>query len=304
MWVGLTTAATLYFVAKDSLWTASLTRLPDALISAFCLGLFGYSTMRNFLSHRRRYWAAGAVLIALFYGFIQVVYAANPVWAKWQESEIQKVLDKARYRPKPDDPVDYLDSALFAVALPLKMLLFVPAFYLFFTLIIAAHDFRKVLRVVREQKKSYFSSDGIVQAIGQSVSANSVKVFIKLPGTELPAAWFISWPDNTSGYIVLDPKANPSVDRRLLKVLDGDVEIPVHNSGEWQQRIDHPDRRTTRKGRHLRRRHKIRGPMGVLQDGGAGRRLQRDDRSQGRSEGIIAKLRLVSLTIYDAVDVN
>lgn len=238
----LTTVANFYFVELKYPLVATLTRLPDALVSASCLGLFGYATMKNFLTHQRRYWAIGVVVIGIIYAFIQLVYAMNPLNAHWKAVEIQgalNVLNKVISNQTPITAVDYLDSSLFALALPLKMLLFVPAFYLFFTLIISAHDFRKVLRVVREQKKSYFSSDGIVWAIGESVSAESVEVLIKLPGTEPPSAWSIAWPrEKSAGYVVLDPQLNPSVDSRLLKVLDGDmIAIPVQESGEWQRQI-------------------------------------------------------------------
>jgi len=231
----LTVVANFYFVEKDVPWVASLTRLPDALFSAVCLGLFGYATMRNLLTHRRLLWAAMGILIAVVYGGVQLVYAANPVWAKMHQDEIQSVLNKAQYSPKPSDPVEYLDSAVFAVALPMKMLLFGPPFYLFFTLVIAAHDFRKVLRVVTEQKRSYLSSDGIVQAIGDSVSATLVEVFIKLPGTMPESVWRISWPRSRSSsehdqFILLTPKEK--VDQRLLKVLTGQSEIKLNESGE------------------------------------------------------------------------
>jgi signal transduction histidine kinase len=232
-----TTAANFYFVELASPWAASFARLPDALFSALCLGLFGYATTRNFLTHKRHAWATVSIIIALVYGAIQIMYSANPVWAKRQESEIQNVLRRANYSPKPTDPVEFLDSALFAIALPMKMLLFLPPFYLFFTLIIAAHDFRKVLRVVTEQKKSYLSSDGIVQAIGTSISATLVEVIIKLPGTAPKGAWRIRWPrDQSDSFIPLEPE--DKVDPRLLKVLSGRPEIPLEHSGERTRKID------------------------------------------------------------------
>src|SRR5258708_5599638 len=49
----LTVTANFYFVENDLPWAASFARLPDALFSAVCLGLFGYATMRNLLTHRR-----------------------------------------------------------------------------------------------------------------------------------------------------------------------------------------------------------------------------------------------------------
>jgi signal transduction histidine kinase len=230
----LTTAANFYFVEKESPWWAAGTRLPDAVFSAFCLGLFGYATMRNFLTHQRKYWATLVLFIGGIYAIIQLIYAANPVRADWQKPELEAVLYKAIYSPKPSGPVEYLDSSVFAMALPLKMLLFVPAFYLFFTLVIAAHDFRKILRAVRDSKRSYLSSDGIVQAIGESVAADSVEVFIRMPGTDPWSAWCIPWPPSqASQYVVLDHEANP--DPQLLKVLRGEAQIPVSHSGEWQQ---------------------------------------------------------------------
>lgn len=231
-----TTAANFLFVESQWPRAASVGRLPDALISAACLGLFGFATMKNFLTHRRRYWAAGIIVIGLFYGSIQLLYAANPIRAKWQEAEIRAVFDSADYDLKLSDPVQYLDSSLFALALPLKMLLFVPAFYLFFTLVVAAHDFRKVLRVVTEQKRSYLSGDGIVRAIGESVSASRVDLFIKLPGTDTPSAWRIRWPagERHTNYMVLDQGADP---RLLTVLLGGSEDAPLGDSGERMRLI-------------------------------------------------------------------
>ncbi|HEX5716036.1 MAG TPA: hypothetical protein VF179_07750, partial [Thermoanaerobaculia bacterium] len=230
-----TTAANFLFLESQWPRAASVGRMPDALISAVCLGLFGVATMRNFLTHRRWYWAAGIIIIGIFYGSIQLLYAANPIRAKWQDAEIRAVLNSPGYESKLREPVQYLDSSLFALALPLKMLLFVPAFYLFFTLVVAAHDFRKVLRVVTEKKRSYLSGDGIVKAIGQSVSASRVDLFIKLPGTETPSAWRIRWPASEShtNYVLLDRGADP----RLLKVLGGSEDAPLSESGERPQLI-------------------------------------------------------------------
>lgn len=224
-----TTAANFLFVEAQSPVAAALSRLPDALISAVCLGLIGFAMMRNFLTRRRRYWAVVGILIGFTYASIQLLYAANPIRARWQEAEIRAVLNSAYYYPRPSDPVQFLDSSLFALALPLRMLLFVAAYYLFFTLVIAAHDFRKVLRVVTERKRIYLSGDGIVGAIGESVLASRVELFIKLPGTEAPSAQCIRWPAgvNDRNYILLNKEADP----RLLKVLGGSEDSPLRDSG-------------------------------------------------------------------------
>lgn len=230
----LTTAANFYF---KSPWASASGRLPDSLISAFCLGLFGYAMMINFFTHQHRFWAISSLIIALLYGSIQLVYAVNPVRAQLEQNSIQQILIQEEYTLGPDAEVDFLDNALFTVALPMKMLIFLPPFYLFFTLVIAAHDFRKVLHVVTEQKKPYLSSDGIVAAIGTSISATVVEVFIKLPGTAPKAAWRIAWPrsENLASFILLDSQHR--VDRRLLNALNGQSEIPLQQSGDKMQKI-------------------------------------------------------------------
>src|ERR1041384_3217697 len=230
----LTTAANFYF---ESPWASAAGRLPDALISAFCLTVFGYAMMINFFTHQHRFWGISSLIIALSYGLIQVAYAANPVRAQLEQSSIRQVLTQPGYSLGPNAEVDFLDSALFAVALPMKMLIFLPPFYLFFTLVIAAHDFRKVLHVVTEQKKPYLSSDGIVAAIGTSISATLVEVFIKLPGTAPKAAWRIEWPGtgNAPSFIELEP--HDKVDPHLLKALNGQPEIPLQQSGDKMQKI-------------------------------------------------------------------
>jgi hypothetical protein len=218
-----TTAANFYFVTTELPWAVSLARLPDALISAFCLGLIGYAMMRNFITHHRHYLAVGVFLVGLIYGLVQLSYAVSPVWAAAQSEEIWAALQSAP-NLSPRQPLQFLDSMIFAVALPLKMFLFVPAVYLFFTLVIAAHDFRKVLRVVTERKRSYLSSDGIVDVIGRSLSADRVELFIRLPGDETPSALRIAWPPELgmSHYLLLDEATDP----RLLGVFKGCEQVP------------------------------------------------------------------------------
>jgi signal transduction histidine kinase len=229
----LTLLANSYFVKKGLALPAFLLRLPDSTLSACCLGFFGYATMRNFISRHRQYWAVGALLIGLVYGSIQLVYAANPYLAEWQDAAIQSIIKGARYDPKPRKPVEYLDGAVFATALPLKFLLFVPSSYLFFTLIVAAHDFRKVLRTVAETKQSYLSDDGIVQAIGEGISADVVELFIKLPGTQQQRAWLLSWrrkPDDSASRRQPLPLGNghkplQKTDSLLKQVIETGIEI-------------------------------------------------------------------------------
>lgn len=222
----VTTATNFYFVTTEPPWAASLARLPDALISAFCLGLIGYAMMRNLITLHRHYLAIGVFIVGLIYGLVQLSYAVSPVWAAAQSKEILSALQSAPNLAM-SQPVQFLDGMIFAVALPLKMLLFVPAVYLFFTLVIAAHDFRKVLRVVNERKRSYLSSDGIAAVIGQSLSADRVELFIRLPGEKTPSALRIAWPPKSEpSYLLLGKAADP----RILEVFKGHEHIPFQQS--------------------------------------------------------------------------
>ena len=171
----------------------TLFRLPDALISAFCLGAFFYAVGHNFISRQRTFWAIAGLLLALFCISTQLIYALNPLIATWKQLTSLITLNDAGYSLRPNESLYMLDRIVVAVAIPLRFLLFLPTAYLFFSFVIAANDFRKVLREVTERRQDYLSSDGLVRLIGESILADFVEVIIKLPGVEKQRFLSISW---------------------------------------------------------------------------------------------------------------
>lgn len=76
----------------------------------------------------------------------------------------------------------FFDDAIFAVLVPMKSLLFLPAFILYLLFIISANSFRKALRETTSMRQDYLSKKGILSAIGKSTEADEVRLIIRLPG--------------------------------------------------------------------------------------------------------------------------
>jgi signal transduction histidine kinase len=73
---------------------------------------------------------------------------------------------------------------VYAVLFPMKFALFLPPFSLYLLFIISVNDFRGTLSESATRRKDYLSSDGIVRAIGHSVGADKVSLFIRIPGVQ------------------------------------------------------------------------------------------------------------------------
>ncbi|MFY9619456.1 MAG: ATP-binding protein [Pyrinomonadaceae bacterium] len=186
-------------------------RFPNAIFSAYCLTLLGYAIGIN-LNVRRRVVLAGLTLvIALAYGAGQLVYAANPVisyastdnrsssfplpWIrKAIGNEVRERTLRSNARTGRDDtPENFLDSAIYVMLLPIRFALFLTAFSLYLLFIVSINDFRPALSEAISRRKDYLSGDGVVRAIGQSLGADVVSLFIRLPGSHerrvLPLIW-------------------------------------------------------------------------------------------------------------------
>jgi signal transduction histidine kinase len=178
-------------------------RYPDAFFSLYCLSWFGYAIAVNLNMPRRKLLALSAMIIALIYGGAQLVYATNPVIAyaasqqnptfaptKWVKETIgDKVSDLNRQIntniQRNDSDTTFSDNAVFAVLLPMKLALFVPAFYLYLLFfILSINDVRLALFNSIEHRKDYLSSDGIVKTIADALGAEKVSLFIRIPGSQ------------------------------------------------------------------------------------------------------------------------
>jgi len=215
-------------------------RFPDAIFSAYCLAWFGYATASNFNVRSRPFMATIALLVALVYGAGQVVFAINPIIAytappnksqtfplPWVREKLGNPVNsltinikdhlKTQFggRISTDDinPKDVLDGAVYAVLLPMKGALFIPAFFLYLLFINSVNDFRQALGDAISTRKDYLSADGIVTGIGESLEADTVTLFIRIPGVQkrpggeeervLPLAWDAN--DSTVSNLQEDP---------------------------------------------------------------------------------------------------
>lgn len=198
-------------------------RFPDALFSVCCLSWFGYAVAVNLNMRRRKVLAATAMLIALTYGGMQLVYATNPIIASstnpngtllrpggWirevgtRADQLAQQTNKQTGRLT-DKTIHFLDNAVYALLLPLKLALFLPAFSLYLLFVISSlNDLRPALFDSISRRKDYLSSDGILSAIGKAIGANRVQLYVRIPGTQelqtgreeraLPMVW------NSDGY--------------------------------------------------------------------------------------------------------
>lgn len=237
-------------------WVRYWVRYPDAFFSFYCLAWFGYAIAVNLNMPRRKVLAASALIIALVYGGAQLVYATNPIigYAADQQnptfaptrfvketigdtvSEL-KAQTNERINRK-DSVTTFLDNAVFAILLPMKLALFVPAFSLYLLFfIISINDVRQALFNSIERRKDYLSSDGIVKAIADAIGAEKVSLYIRIPGNlELPTgreerALPLVWDRETGG--VKDSQAqHVSIkDHPVLRRIMRDEGLEVLTSG-------------------------------------------------------------------------
>src|ERR1043166_3600648 len=176
-------------------------RFPDAIFSIYCISWFGYAVAINFNVKRRIFLSCFALIVSVSYGIGQLVYAANSVVAHtlppsrvtsrplaWIQQTVGYPVNNivAQYnstsgRPHVT-PLDFMDSAVYVVLLPMKGALFLPPFLLYLLFIISMNEFRVTLSETTSRRKDYLSADGIVNAIGETLGAEQVSLFIRIPG--------------------------------------------------------------------------------------------------------------------------
>jgi len=84
-----------------------------------------------------------------------------------------------------DSTIIFLDNAVYALLLPLKLALFLPAFSLYLLFVISSlNDFRPALFDSLRRRQDFLSSDGILRALGEAIGAKKVALYIRIPGTQ------------------------------------------------------------------------------------------------------------------------
>ena len=230
---------------------APLANIPNAFIFAFCLGSVGYALAVNisFLRHNRL--AGLALIIALFYGGIHIPYAlrknlatmpATDQWllpegkGKLLDSEIsvqlkkvkqdepgledQKARDKAAEKARVIVKANRLRGLLFAIALPLKFALFIPAFLTLNLFLTASSEIRRLFAKINRERFTLLVPKGLAQTIGESLQADVSELLIRVPGERMRVVTFL-WRKDGKGEVDsqvldLDKEARPNIQQLLL----------------------------------------------------------------------------------------
>lgn len=159
-----------------------LLRIPDALISSFCLGAVGYAIALNIGSRHQRHLAIFALCWAIIGTLIRLMYGLNPLIAEL--NQIQQSLGAIRQT----EALAALDSLAFACALPLKFALFIPVFWLLNSISRTSDQLKRILIQQSETRISYLSTSGIVRQIADAIRADTVEIAIRLAGNEQQVA--------------------------------------------------------------------------------------------------------------------
>jgi signal transduction histidine kinase len=149
-------------------------RLPDTIFSAYCFVYLGYALWMNITFLHRKWVAIAGLLPTLHYALTQILYLVNPIAIPSHEL----------YR---------WDIAIFVISLPLKIAIFLTAYYLSFKILQVFTKIRHTIDLVTNTRKNFLSSTGIIEAVGKSLNAESVTLFIRTPSKSDKRVVLIKW---------------------------------------------------------------------------------------------------------------
>jgi len=210
----------------------SWVRLPDGILSAFCLGAVGVTigsnigffwskapvqstairgsiSRPNFGFFWRKALARSATAAAVLYAVLLIVYGIHPILARyatpqaWFGPSVEKVnrlQAESRSQGKLEsldeiqrtETLKALDALAFVIALLLKMGLFIPAYILLILILKSAEQSDQLLERLGHERLSYLSGPGIVQLMGEQLKADKVELLFLVPGTSRRIASFSS----------------------------------------------------------------------------------------------------------------
>lgn len=187
--VGLALAALLttvigYSMPQDKWPSHFLARSFDDVFSALSLVLLGHAIYRNISSRVRRSSAYLALGSGLAYAVIFITHWLSPMIASVLSSGGNFTVE-----------MQIIDSLLRAASLPVKILIFLPAYVLVQRFVETLHDLTKLQDKVIDARQDYLSSDGVVRSI-QDKLGDEVVLTILLPGEKNRLIAAISWPNN------------------------------------------------------------------------------------------------------------
>lgn len=185
----------------------SWTRIPDALLSAVCLGAVGITIGSNISFYWKKRLASTAVTVAMIYVLVLLVYGFHPMLAKnsriisWFGPGEEKIVAIERFHNilgtpksteeiKREETLNNLDDLAFTITLPLKLGLFIPAYILLIFILKTSEQSDQLLDRLGRERLSYLSGPGIVQLIGEQLKADKVELSFLVPGPSRRVASF------------------------------------------------------------------------------------------------------------------
>ena len=164
----------------------SIFRLPDALVSAACLACAGWAFYQSISSRRLNLSIPRKRNVSTSETKKRVSFSLLITHSSWIFSSLYALLHILYgFIPLLANPalISIYDNYIIAIALILKWGIFIPAYSLLMVIINSNKDIRKLLKEVVDDRKEFLESEGLVQAINESLQASSVDLAIKLPGT-------------------------------------------------------------------------------------------------------------------------
>ncbi len=191
-----------------------LSRLPDAFLSAYSLGILSWAMFLNLQPRRRSRLAALALLAGLAYGGLNIIYALHPLvtqgewWPELKENleqrlaDVEANLELARAKEKGQLAAHAVDTSLFGMALFLKLFLAVGGLLLLIKSpqALSPRMIGETLEQVGQKDIEFFTGEGILRAVGQSLDSDRVALFFRLPGlSDSKIAWWEWVYDSSTG---------------------------------------------------------------------------------------------------------
>ncbi len=171
------------FMVQDNWLSIVVARSLDNSFSALCLVLLGHAIYINISFRIRRWSALVAIFSASIYAIIHIAYLFSPLIADFlfAGTTIQSKMV-------------VFDSLLKAISLPLKISIFIPAYYLLLRFVEILNDLMKLQNEGIEERQDYLSSTGVVRLISEKLRGD-VALIVLLPGEKNRRIASIRWPN-------------------------------------------------------------------------------------------------------------
>ncbi len=172
-------------------------RLADAGFSGVALSSIAYAMFVSVSPRRRAWLPATALLGGGLYVLVNVGYAlVPPAITGSLGAELRQQLVAGMHLTETD-----LDTAFFAAAIPLKLILaaFACALVLRTIVVLSPRALRMTLIDVSQNNLDFFTGEGLLRLIAGSVRADRIAIYYRIPSLKAPRVAWWWWPYAPSG---------------------------------------------------------------------------------------------------------